>query len=98
MLGQPRGVSLRRELRDGLLEGGTDEVVAQRMRIDAESEICPVCGYRPQRVATTGLCLTCHLSQLADGHAEAADDHEALQRLWRERQRKKAAIDGMGTA
>ena len=94
VLGQPRGVSLRRDVRDTLVRGRRDELVAERMKLDAEAELCPACGHRPQRVPSTGLCLACHLSRLTELYEEATADEAAMQAAWAARQRRKAALDG----
>lgn len=88
VLGQPRGVSLRKALRDDLVSGRVDAaLVAERMRIDEEAEmLCPSCAVRPVRVESTGLCRPCHLNRLADAHHEALAELVAQRRLWRARQ------------
>lgn len=85
VLGQPRGVSLRPEVRETLFHRG--ELVARRLRVEREAELCPCCAQRPQRVRVTGLCLPCHLERLAEAHREAQAEIEAQRRLWAERQR-----------
>lgn len=85
VLGQARGLRLRADERDLLLKYGT--LVAERMRIDGEAELCPACGRRPQRVRATGLCLACHKERLAEAHREVAAEIEAQRALWTERQR-----------
>ena len=85
VLGQPRGLSLRRDMRHALILHG--DIVATRLRIDAEAELCPACTMRPIRVRVTGLCCVCHLSRLAELQHELCAEHEAQQRLWTERQR-----------
>jgi hypothetical protein len=77
ILGQPRGVSLRRDLREALLAGNVDpELLAQRMRTDADAELCPSCATRPIRVKAAGTCRVCHLRRLADAHREALAERE----------------------
>ncbi len=93
LLGQPRGVSLKREVRETLIHGRRDELVAERMKLDAEAELCPACGRRPQRVAATGLCRTCHLSRLSELYEEMTADDKAMQAAWAARQRRKAVLD-----
>ena len=95
VMGQPRGVSLRGEVHDLLVGKRRDEVIAQRMKLSDEEDLCPCCVVRPVRVRSTGFCLTCHLRRLAELHDEAASDAEALRRLDAARQRKKAALDAM---
>lgn len=85
VLGQSRGISLRKAQREALLEYGT--LIAERMRIDEQAELCPSCGRRPQRVSTTGLCAVCHKQRLADAHRETVAELEAQRGLWMERQR-----------
>lgn len=97
VLGQPRGVSLRRELRADLVSGRVDqELLARRLRLDAEAELCPLCVARPIRVAATGLCRVCHLRELAEAHREALEELEAQRELWTARQQLKRARDRAG--
>ena len=92
VLGQPRGVSLRRDLRTDLTGGRVDpEVLASRMKRDADAELCPLCVARPIRVAATGLCRVCHLRALAEAHREAIEELEAQRELWTARQQLKRA-------
>jgi len=93
VLGQPRGVSLRRDLRDGLLQHG--DLIAKRLQLDADAELCPACGLRPARVLRTGFCRTCHLQRLAELQREARAEHEAQRELWVERQRRHRARQGV---
>jgi len=94
VMGQPRGVSLRGELRADLVSGRVDqEVLARRLRLDAEAELCPSCAARPIRVAATGLCRVCHLRVLAELHREALEELEARRDLWTARQQLKRARD-----
>ena len=86
ILGQPRGVSLRADMRADLLRPGTADVVAQRLAMDHEAELCPRCAMRPQRVESTGLCRQCHLVELADRWAEVNSEREGQRRLWMMRQ------------
>ena len=96
ILGQPRGVSLRREVRETLIHGRRDELVAARMKMDEEAELCPACGRRPQRVPATGLCQRCHLARLTELYEEVTADDAAMQAAWAARQRRKAALDERG--
>jgi hypothetical protein len=97
VLGQPRGVSLRRELRTDLTGGRVDpEVLATRMRLDADAELCPLCVARPIRVIATGLCRVCHLRELAEAHREAIEELEAQRELWTARQQLKRARERAG--
>lgn len=95
ILGQPRGTSLKREVRETLVRGRRDELVAERMRMDDEAELCPACGYRPVRIAATGLCCACHLSRLTELYEEVTSDEARLRDNWAARQRRKAALDAM---
>jgi hypothetical protein len=97
VLGQPRGVSLRRSLRADLVGGRVDpEVLARRMQLDEDAELCPLCVARPIRVAATGLCRVCHLRELAAAHREALEELEAQRVLWTARQQLKRARDRAG--
>jgi len=97
VLGQPRGISLRRELRADLVSGRVNsDVLAARMRLDEEVELCPHCAARPIRVASTGLCRVCHLRELAELHREAIEELEAQRVLWTARQQLKRARDRAG--
>lgn len=86
VLCQPRGVSLAPEMRETLVDAGA--LIAERLRIDHEGDLCPACGRRPQRVRSTGLCVPCHKERLAEAHREVIAEHEAQKRLWMERQRR----------
>ena len=86
VLGQPRNVSLRREMRQDLLVHG--DLIAKRLQIDADAQLCPACAARPIRVRLTGLCRPCHLLRLAELQREARAEHKAQRRLWAERQRR----------
>ena len=97
VLGQPRGISLKRRIREDIVSGAVDAtVLAERMRLDAEAELCPCCGIRPVRVPSTGMCRACHLSRLADLHREALAECAAQQELWRERQALHRAREQVG--
>jgi proline racemase len=94
VLGQPRGVSLRRDLREDLVHGRVDpEVVAARMQLDEDAELCPSCGHRPIRVASTGLCRCCHLNRLTHGHHEVIAKLTAQRELNRVKQERKRLRD-----
>ncbi len=72
VLGQPRGVSLRSDIREDLVTGRIDPALfAERLRIDREAELCPSCAMRPITVGSTGLCRVCHLKRLTEAHREA---------------------------
>lgn len=85
VLCQPRGASLRGELRETLLRDST--LIAERMRIDRDAELCPSCGKRPVRVQRAGFCGVCHMERLTECHLERQAEHDAQKRLWAERQR-----------
>ena len=97
VLGQPRGVSLRPALRADFACGRVDPLVlAARMRLDAEAELCPKCVALPIRVASTGLCRVCHLRELAEAHREAIEELEAQRALWTARQQLKRVRERVG--
>ena len=76
------------------LNGRVDqEVLARRLQLDADAELCPLCVARPIRVAATGLCRVCHLRELAERHREALEELEAQRELWTARQQLKRARD-----
>ena len=92
VLGQARGSSIRAALRDDVLAGRVNAtMIAERIRIDAEAELCPQCTARPIRVASSGLCRVCHDHALADAHREALAELEARRGVWTHRQRLKRA-------
>ena len=94
VLGQPRGVSLAGEIRDDLVSGRVDpELIAERMRIHAEAELCPFCARRPVRVHATGLCAVCHKRLLTERHKEAVDEHAAHRDYNRAKQAAKRMRD-----
>ena len=97
ILGQPRGVSLRAEVRNELVCGRRDELIERRARLDAEAQLCPACGIRPQRT-NAGFCLACTLERQTAHYEELLADQEALRRAWAARQRRKAALDAMEAA
>lgn len=87
VLGQPRGVSLRRELREDIISGVvSDEAIARRMSIDDEADLCPVCCRRPQEVRSTGLCTLCHMRRLAEAHLQELEQLDGQRALWSSRQ------------
>ena len=78
VLGQVRGVSLSAQVRDDLVSGAVDaEVLAERMRLDRERALCPVCGVRPQRRERSGWCLVCWRRALAEKHLELLEEIDA---------------------
>jgi len=83
-IGQPRGVRLPKELRDGLLETG--QVVADRLQMRPDEELCPQCGHRPIRIESLGICRVCHLRNLTDHHRELENEQAAQRELWAARQ------------
>jgi len=85
LLGQPRGLSLRRDMREALL--AYPHLLEQRLQMDYEAELCPACAAREISVASTGLCRPCHLRHLAEIHREAIAEQQAKRALWVERQR-----------
>jgi hypothetical protein len=92
VLGQPRGLSLKRALRRDVVSGTIDaDVLAQRMALDGLGPLCPACGKRPVRVASSGFCRVCHLERLAAAHEELLAEHRAQERLWAARQQLSRA-------
>ncbi len=78
VLGQARGASLTAAMRHDLATGVVDaEVLAERMRLDHERMLCPVCGVRPQRRERSGWCLVCHRRALAEKHLELLQELDA---------------------
>ena len=98
VLGQPRGVSLRSELREDLVGPKVAAAMAARMALDREAELCPYCAARPITVPTTGLCRICHLHALAQAHREQLAEVEAQRALMAEpsgaQARTRGARDG----
>ena len=87
VLGQLRGISLSAQVRDDLVTGRVSaEVVAERMRLDRERSLCPVCGRRPVRNSRSGFCLVCHKRALAEAHFELVEELDAQRALWASRQ------------
>jgi hypothetical protein len=78
VLGQPRGISLRADIRADLLSGTVSaEVLAERVRLDHERELCPNCGKRRVRVKKAGWCLVCWRQKLAEAHFELLEELDA---------------------
>ena len=78
VLGQVRGVSLSAQLRDDLVSGRVSaETIAERMRLDHERQLCPICCRRPVRAASSGFCLVCHRRELAEKHLELLEELDA---------------------
>jgi hypothetical protein len=97
VLGQPRSISLRRELRAGALSGRVSaEALEARRRLE-ELEICPSCAAREITNPKTGLCTVCHKRGLERAHREELERlraEDAAQRdLWQARQEVKRARD-----
>lgn len=77
VLGQMRGVSLSASLRDDLVSGRVSaETIAERMRLDQERQLCPVCAKRPVR-SSSGFCTVCHRRLLAEAHFELLEELDA---------------------
>jgi hypothetical protein len=86
ILGQPRGVSLRADLRDDLASGRIDpELLARRMRTDEALALCPSCGRRLARVVATGKCRKCTVDALIEAHLEALEEIDCEKALWASR-------------
>lgn len=82
VLGQPRGVKLAPALRQDLVDGTVNaQLLAERMKIDAEAALCPCCGRRSVRNANAGSCLVCHLQNLTSHHLERIDEIDAQRAL-----------------
>lgn len=106
VLGQPRGVSFAgnaaaralqlRELRRASLAGEIDLARIERRAalIARGAPLCPGCTKRPVEKRTTGLCLDCHLGQLAEGHRLEASLRERVREVDREKQAKARARRG----
>jgi len=92
LLGQPRGVSLRRDMREALL--AHPDLVAERLRMDHDAELCPFCAVREIAVPSTGLCRPCHMRRLSQAHRDALAERDAGRELWAERQRLHRARAG----
>lgn len=87
ILGQPRDESLRKDIRDLILNGRLDaEVLDARLKLDQEADLCPCCGRRPVRVRSSGFCKVCHVDRQAFIHLEALAETEARRRAWAARQ------------
>jgi len=85
LMGQPHGMSLRRDMREALL--ACPHLLEERARMDRDAELCPSCARRTINVPATGLCRPCHMRHLADAHREALAELHAGRELWAERQR-----------
>lgn len=95
VLGQPRGVSLARDLREDLISGRVDpELVARRMRIDACAELCPACAQRPIRVRVSGLCTICHTRLLTEKHREVVAEQAERRAYNAAKQAARRSRDG----
>ena len=80
VLGQPRGVALRGDIRADLVaDPHLAEIIARRLAADANADLCPQCAARPIRVRSTGLCLVCHLTELETHLRETEAEKAARQ-------------------
>jgi hypothetical protein len=87
VLGQPRGVSLRADLREDLLNSkATAEAVARRLVLWDEAALCPSCARRRVEVKITGLCGVCHTRRLTEAHLAELEKLDAQRALWTSRQ------------
>jgi hypothetical protein len=94
VLGQPRGVSLKRDLRADLArDRRLAELVARNLSLPLDADLCPACARRPITVHSTGLCSVCHLRKLADAHRDAVAEIEARRELLAARQQLHRARD-----
>jgi hypothetical protein len=96
VLGQPRGVSLKRTIRDDLVSGTVDAAVLdERLRLDAQGrlDLCPSCGRRVATVRLTGFCRKCHLEAQTMHHLDLLAEVEARRERWQARQQLKRARD-----
>ncbi len=96
VLGQPRGISLKAELRDGALAGRVPaDAIAAREALDAAA-LCPVCCVR-DATHRSGYCVPCWHHVLAKRHREELErlraEDDAKRALWKARQRVKRARD-----
>ncbi|MGO8683066.1 MAG: hypothetical protein ACLQUT_00570 [Thermoleophilia bacterium] len=82
VLGQPRGVSLRSEVRVSLASDRLlAALVVKRMQVDRDADLCPFCGRRPIVNHSTGLCAVCHVRKLTEAHRDALAELEARREL-----------------
>ena len=95
ILGQPRGVSLRREVRESLVRDRRDELLERRAKVDADAALCPCCAKRPARHSRTGYCTPCAIEHQTAAYEELTASDAAMQKAWAARQRRKAVLDGM---
>jgi hypothetical protein len=92
-------VSLRSALREDLVDNTVlAELIAQRMRIDADAALCPSCALRPITVPTTGLCRCCHVARLTEAQREVLAEVEANRGHYVARQRVCRARKAAGIA
>jgi len=95
VLGQPRGVSIPKQIRDDMVTGVVDpELIARRMQVEREAELCSCCGLRPIRMNKTGLCVVCHLDLIAERYREQIDELVKVRLVNRLKQQKKRLKDG----
>lgn len=95
LLGQPKsqrwmdqtGISPVRlkEIREQAIAGEIDMGELERRIVDRvqrpHRQLCPWCGTRPVEKSTTGLCVSCHMRELARAHREEAERAAARREL-----------------
>lgn len=87
VLGQPRGESIGAQIREDVVSGRIDaEILAQRMALIQDAELCPSCGRRPVEVRSTGFCTCCHKDRLTEAHLAEVEKIDAQRALWSSRQ------------
>jgi len=92
VIGQPRSVSLRADIRCDLVSGAKlAEAVAARLRIDHDAALCPECAYRLVEVSSTGLCRRCHVTRLIAAHLAEMEKLDLQRALWTSRSALKRA-------
>ena len=86
VLGQPRGCSLAREIREDIVSGRVNaETMARRMALAPDAPLCPCCAHRPAEVRSSGFCLQCHNDRLIAAHLQALEDIDSQRALWTSR-------------
>jgi hypothetical protein len=94
VLGQPRGVSLKRDLRADLArDRRLAELVARNLSLPRDADLCPACARRPITVHSTGLCGVCHMKKLAEAHRDALAEIAAQRELLAARQQHRARAE-----
>jgi hypothetical protein len=87
VLGQPRGEPIAAQLRHHVVSGRVDaEVLARRMALVQDEELCPCCGHRPAEVRSSGFCVRCHKERLSAAHLAELEKLDAQKALWSSRQ------------